>query len=346
MTIIDRISAALPRKFLFIFLALMIVMTFGIPTRAKDRELKVPAAFRDKLYDAQFISPTEVFVVGYPGLILHSTDAGVTWKRLILHESEPFFAIDFADEKHGWIVGRSGLIFATVDGGKTWNQQESGIKEGLYDVDFIDAQRGMAVGNFGTILRTDDGGTTWNATVLEMMQSAAINGLQMRDSQTAFVVGEYPIWETELAEEITTEDISSMWRTDDGGETWSRVGGVMPKTLYFIHFVNDQAGFAGGIAGTLGKTEDGGETWKTLATPHDNLLVNIAQMGNDLFIAGTEGVVLKVRGDSVAKLDTKLFTWLCGIDFGDKDHGVLVGARGTVMYTADGGKTWTKHPIK
>jgi len=56
--------------------------------------------------------------------------------------------------------------------------------------------------------------------------------------------------------------------------------------------------------------------------------------------------VLRVKGEKVEKLDTKIFTWLSGIGFGDKDQGVVVGARGAVLFTLDGGKTWTKHPIK
>ena len=339
------LSAALSRIILF-FAAIVILGATALTSFAEPTGQTQPAAFRDKLFDLVFTSPTDVVAVGYPGLILRSSDAGKTWNRIKISDNEPIFAVDFVGSKKGWIVGRSGLIYATSDAGATWSRQESGVTEPLFDVDFIDEQTGMAVGNFGTILLTTDGGATWTPTINQMMQSAAINGVLMLSPLDAIFVGEYPAWETELTDEITVEDISNIWRTNDGGKSWSRITTSFPKTLYDILFIDENVGFAAGSSGTLIKTYDAGETWKLLDTPYENVLVNMVRQGESVLVAGTEGVLLRVDNEKVTKLDTKLYTWLCGIAFGDKQHGVLVGGRGTVMYTDDGGATWTKHPIK
>lgn len=341
---IRYLSAALPR-INFIGVALLLILIAAFPAFAQ-KDNKAPAAFRDKLYDVQFVSDKEVFCLGYPGLILHSTDAGVTWEKIKIQTDEPFFAMDFIDPKTGWIVGRSGLIYNTTDGGKSWNKQETGLKEALFDVDFLDPLTGYVVGNFGTLLKTTDGGKTWVSSLLEIMASAAINSITMFDEQNGFIVGEYPLWETELSEEITEEHISNMFRTTNGGQTWVRIPTTVQKTLYCIVFQNDKVGYAAGNKGSLIMTQDGGETWTVQKTPYENVLMNFEISGDNIFITGTEGVLLKINESTVTQMDTKIFSWLCGISFGDENHGVLVGARGAILYTTDGGKSWIKQPIK
>lgn len=337
-------SVARPRTLLFI--TVVVSLFVGVLTLYADGDTnKTPAAFRDRLYDVQFLSDREVFAVGYPGLLLHSMDAGKTWQRTTVGGNEPFFAIDFVG-KLGWMVGRSGYIFHTDDGGATWHKQDSGLNESLFDVDFWDDKRGVVVGNFGTVLTTDDGGRTWTASVIEMMQSAAINGLLLTGPQTGFCAGEYPIWETELTEDIKVDQISNMWRTTDGGATWQRMETGVAKTLYSILFLDENVGFAAGNTGTLIKTYDGGVSWKQLTTPFENVFMNLTRINETIYVAGTEGVVLRVENEKITQLNTKLYSWLCGIGFGNAKDGVLVGGRGTVMYTKDGGTTWIKHPIK
>jgi len=338
-------SAVLPRTSLIFGLFLFLALTLSSPVFA-EKEPDNPAAFRDKLYDVRFISKNEVFAVGYPGMILHSKDGGAGWKQVGIKETEAFYSIDFAGATHGWIVGRSGVIFATKDGGKSWSRQKTDVTEPIFDVDFFDKSNGIAVGNFGTILTTSDGGTTWTTRSLAMMQSAQINGVFMTGPKSAYLVGDYPHWETELVEEVTAEHISNMWATNDGGVTWERVPTGVAKSLFSMIMVDQNRGYATGSAGTLLKTEDGAKTWTTIKTPHDNLLVKIVKVGKSMYIAGTEGVVLKVENNKVTELNTKTYTWLNGIGFGDSNHGVAVGGRGSILYTTDGGKTWTKHPIK
>jgi len=36
----------------------------------------------------------------------------------------------------------------------------------------------------------------------------------------------------------------------------------------------------------------------------------------------------------------EIATWMRGMDWLDKDHGWIVGGKGLILHTSDGGKTW------
>ena len=95
---------------------------------------------RDKLYDIH-VQGKNVLVVGYPGRILRSSDAGMTWKVETASTREALLAVDFGDELSGIIVGRGGLAMRTKDGGKSWARAKTDVAEPLFDVDMVDSKK-------------------------------------------------------------------------------------------------------------------------------------------------------------------------------------------------------------
>jgi photosystem II stability/assembly factor-like uncharacterized protein len=68
-----------------------------------------------------------VWVVGRPGsVVLHSGNAGGTWKMLKTGQPLPLHGVYFLDEHKGWAVGELGCILHTDDGGATWKAQHRG----------------------------------------------------------------------------------------------------------------------------------------------------------------------------------------------------------------------------
>lgn len=297
-------------------------------------------AFRDKIYDVTFVSGSEAWVVGYPGFVLHTTDAGASWTKVDVPTKDALFSVDFVDQMHGWIVGRSGIILATVDGGKTWKVQTSGITEPLFSVDFIDAQRGWAAGNFGVILSTADGGQTWTSQILEQMSSAGIHSIFFQDENRGWLVGEYPIWESQLEEGVEASSIANMFRTTDGGKTWQGVYTGVPYTLYDVVFVDENTGWAVGSKGILLKTVDGGASWTRISTDVNSHLLDIAVVGEKVWIAGTDGTLMVVEKDVPRLIPLRIYTWFSAIAFGEAKSGLLVGGKGTLLRTDDGGNAW------
>ncbi len=108
----------------------------------------------------QYVDPSTATVVGADsqgGLILRTTDGGITWTRQLAGTS-PLLGVSFVDADTGTAVGAEGTILHTTDGGATWTLQSSGTTVPLSGVTFVDANTGWAVGEGGTILHTTTGG--------------------------------------------------------------------------------------------------------------------------------------------------------------------------------------------
>ena len=85
---------------------------------------------RDKLYDI-FGQGETLWMVGYPGRLLKSSDRGKTWAIQSIKSKEALMAIDFADDNNGLIVGRGGTVLKTADGGKTWSPVKTEITDSV-----------------------------------------------------------------------------------------------------------------------------------------------------------------------------------------------------------------------
>lgn len=114
-------------------------------------------------------------------------------------------------------------------------------------------------------------------------------------------------------------------RSRDKGKSWDTLDTGVKRDLLSVDFATPQVGVAVGDYGTMVRTEDGGQTWAKIALPTDIVLpedvADIVQPGDIL---------------------------LYDIDFATADQGWAVGEFGTILTTADGGKTWSaqKSPVE
>lgn len=302
--------------------------------------------FRDRLYDVTFVGDNEAWVVGYPGLVMQTVDAGKTWRREGELGDFALFAVDFVGRNLGWAVGRAGKIIHTVDGGKTWQHDEKITDEVLFDVDFADAQHGLAVGNFGVILRTADGGQTWEEQVFEPMANAQINAVSFVKPDLAYIVGEYPLWEAQLDENIQLSSLSNIFRSTDGGVTWQIAHTGHNVVFNDVYFKNEREGWVIGVNGVLLHTVDSGETWQSIDSGVDVHLFKITEGPSGIWVVGLEGSLLKVVGEQVTKVNLKAYTWFSAVGFSPTGKGIVIGGRGTLFTTQSDGKSWTEFPIK
>jgi len=266
---------------------------------------------RDRLYDVAFAGG-EVWTVGFPGLILHSPDAGETWEAQDAGAggSEALFDVEMLDAGTGWIAGRGGLVLHTTDRGATWMRQETPTDKRLYAIDFLDSREGWAVGEFATVLKTTDGGETWTLVPATLAGDSATATSTATEDEAA---------SEDEAEDDWGDDFGDAPDTDygvDGGDADEDVNlagrsgpKVFDRHLGGVHVLAAGVVMAAGESGVILRTDDGGATWRKLDSGEWATLYGIgypAGPDGPAFVAGSSGVVRRSTddGETWDKLET------------------------------------------
>jgi photosystem II stability/assembly factor-like uncharacterized protein len=104
------------------------------------------------------------WAVGHDGVILATSDGGVTWMRQDDGKDLDTVYLDvlFRDMTHGFAVGAYGKFMTTADGGKTWTAAKPSADEVHYNRITAAADGCLYLaGEGGLLLVSRDGGKTW-----------------------------------------------------------------------------------------------------------------------------------------------------------------------------------------
>jgi photosystem II stability/assembly factor-like uncharacterized protein len=261
------------------------------------------------------------------GIVGRTRDGGRTWafkSGAVPGARHGFGAVQFFDSLSGCMLGGDGQIFRTIDGGENWREARDADGSGFSDLHFVDRWHGWAVGQ--GVIRTVDGGDHW---------TWAVRG----DAEHGYLSGE-GIFFLDL-DRGWMSGFSSLMRTSDGGETWTRVSiPIEPGVgvhLRDVCFPDAQHGWVVGENGTILATADGGVTWARqsrgvpLPTPRPPQVVR-RQNGRDT-LPDIEGPPPGLH--------------LMAVRFLDASRGWTVGffpweGRSVVLGTVDGGATWAE----
>lgn len=262
------------------------------------------------LSDIFALDANTAFAVG-GGTIIKTTDGGQTWTKVSTSPGVALQSVYFLDANHGWAAGNYTVV-TTSDGGNTWTSTSvSDFTTSIEAISFPTASIGVAVGKIGSqgFLRTTDGGQNWTQLDVQNSGSNRPQDLFFLNAQLGWAVGMN-------ADQITTTcDLfggcytsytnpkSRIWRTTDGGATWTTVNPTGSGWLLGVSFFDSMNGWVVGRGGRVLKTIDGGVTWssRTSGTTSD----------------------------------------LQAVDFVDVSTGWAVAANGVILHTTDGGETWT-----
>ena len=166
------------------------------------------------LTDIEVVDSSHLWVAGEKGLVLGSTDGGLSWETVYTGVEAKLLSVSFASAEEGVIVGESGTILVTADGGRTWRSSDSGTTLTLNAVDFVfdamaegfnRAAAVWAVGDGGTALYSRDIGVTWTSRTVGTLGKVALRAVSF-DGANGVVVG--------------TD--GTVLTTSDGGTAWTR----------------------------------------------------------------------------------------------------------------------------
>ena len=210
-------------------------------------------------------------------------------------------------------------------------------------------------GRFVTVAGFWDGGATWRALTFVLAQPPVfaqwpLDDVVMLDANTAIAIG--PNMNPE----------GWIWRTTDGGASWSRV--LAPTAsgaegyLRSVSFADALNGMALGPTRVL-VTSDGGASWSERPLPAAVDLRAIRCVTPTLaFAVGAGGAILRTTdsGATWQTLSSGVTSLLLGLCFINANQGWVVGAdlpqfagawenvavAGVILRTTDGGNTWQR----
>lgn len=296
------------------------------------------------LSDVYFADSLSGWVCGVEG-IFGTADGGTTWvQQYSAQYSWPFYPrLGGISRRECWATGRGDTLLHTTDGGTSWTKRslapvlDSMVLQGIC---FLDSLHGWVLSpraNHEYILRTVDGGTSWQVV-----------GLPQGFFTLCSFVDPLDGW-------ISGYDF--VFRTTDGGKTWGLVSYVYNRAVD-LQFLNDSVGWISEdgpvISTAVMKSSDGGQNWAF------QLWFSPSDLTTHLFFANTlQGWVVQFSwadpvgaqiwhtNDGGSSWDMQFVynpsfyyrPWR--VFFANPRHGWIVGERGIILRTSDGGVTST-----
>ena len=321
------------------------------------------------------------------GGVFKTTDGGQTWTP-IFDDADVItigaIALDPQDPQTIWVgTGEANAnsysffgngVYRSQDGGVTW--EHLGLEETLYisrvRVDHTDGQRVFVAATgrlFGTgpnrgVYRTLDGGASWDR-VFALTDSTACSDLVMHpDDPDILYAG---MWERVrgLTFRDSGGESSGIWRSLDGGDTWSeltvglpsgpdvgRVGLTIcrdfPDVLYAVYAAAD-ASFLG-----VYRSDDGGDTWNgtndwALASIYSSFGWYFGQIRVDptdpssVFVLGVPQYRSTNGGNTWSENGSNMHVDHHALEFAPSQPDIVYNGNDGGLYRSDnGGSTWTK----
>ncbi|MED5622260.1 YCF48-related protein [Ideonella sp. BN130291] len=345
-----------------------------------------PLPVGNVIEDITFVDASNGWAVGGGGQMLKTSDGGLNWTPQASGVTARLSSVRFSNSMTGWAAGDNGTVLRTVDGGAHWTQQAAGFNSfgstGT-SLTIIDPSTAVLTSGYGEVRYTKNSGNDWLPASGPSPAAVAANGtlwyfayyggvLKSTDPahtpvsvlpsnwgtsfQAASFVNDSHAWvfgTTYDSGDPATYYKPTLWRTVDGGATWSQFvppslgssGYYSPTGFRFFSATNGWLL----IAGTLYRTTDAGTTWSalTLPTPAGAVYAGEFIDDNTLALRGQDGAVwltrdaggawtrLAVPGEATQSMYDALRVRITAA-------GVLLSYGSRTYLSADGGVSWQR----
>jgi photosystem II stability/assembly factor-like uncharacterized protein len=193
------------------------------------------------------------------GFILRTTNGGTSWTTVLSNANASLNKVKFVTADTGYAVGGDtdpGVVYRTINGGTSWTLMYSfgSGPANFTDFHFFNGQKGIVVGNTQTnftnfLGTTQDAGQSFTVGALPGSILVA-RSIHFTNANNGYIVGE-------------GSGGYSVYRTTNGGSSWTQNSISANGLLNAIHFMNADTGFIVGASGQIYKTIHAGQSWTT-----------------------------------------------------------------------------------
>lgn len=251
-----------------------------------------------------------------------------------------------ASARHYVAVGDGGTIL--VNDGAGWTRKPSGTGADLLDVFGVDESNWWAVGA-GVVLRTTDGGASWTDVTPPSLGNAVFAGV-WADAGSVWVAGPAGLV-------LESTDGGASWSDHSLPQSLSTVpygSSALPVDLLSVWVTPDKMFVTGNRDGLIASSTDGGETWSR-EYPSNSLRAEDPPFGPglqyfDIWASGSMRAFAVGAGSELASYDGG--TWVTAappalsyynsVWGADTNTVWAFGGQGQIVYTNDGGASWSK----
>jgi len=199
-----------------------------------------------------FVDDKTGWAVGHWGVILKTSDGGVTWslQRSDINIDQPLFSVYFKNGNEGWAVGLWSLMLHTTDGGASWEKVTLPAAPGTKKVDrnfysiFANAAGDVFITcEQGQVLRSAGGDNNW-ASIDTGYKGSLWSGIALSDG--TLVIGGLR---------------GSIYRSTDNGDTWNKVEVDSAASITGFVIRGDNMLVAFGLDGVILESRDNALTF-------------------------------------------------------------------------------------
>lgn len=306
-------------KFYQIALHLMLMLSTSV---AMGQWKEIPSGTDQELFSVHFPSEKVGYIGGRGATILKTTDQGDTWNALSTGLSwEIFQTVFFLNDTIGFITGiTNGKVLKTKNGGEVWSVHQLPTSNSLNEINFINDTTGLIVG-YREIWKTTDQGETWVSQYANQnLAFPVFYSVEFVNQDTIFIAGvdgdlgrilkstdggkewtstsfsQWMRFDVKFVNDTvgyTVGSSSDIFKTVDGGVSWSLLADPGFENNRNLAFVNDTIAYIAGYDGRILSTQDGGLNWATEVTNTTKNLHSIDFIHeNRGFAVGDSGTVL------------------------------------------------------
>jgi photosystem II stability/assembly factor-like uncharacterized protein len=239
-----------------------------------------------------FMDEKTGYVSGNDQTLLYTNDGGQNWDRkIVVCDSGKIFSSVHSDsEGNIWFISNYGEIFNSTDLGISWECKSKLNNWGFSYLFFSNNLSGIAMPVIhGSMLKTDDGFETWKSVSLPVQW---IGDVCFIDENNGWISEN---WGPSSAIHETV----SIFITNDGGETWTKLAGFPGFFIDNIVFVDNNYGWLT-TTSKIFHTIDGGRSW---INQYDSDTYDIGFIKDLFFINRENGWGLTTKGKIIRYFD-------------------------------------------